>query len=131
MKLLPLATLLLVGLSLTTCGSTGNYEQRLAEFNQTIPTCNSSSDCESKWQAARQWVVANSDFQLRTDSADRIDTLNSNSTRSGTSIQVDRIDLGNGSYQIFVDVECFAAYGCPNELDLRLEFNRLLNNMDD
>lgn len=115
--------------TLAACGASASYEARLAEFNNTIPTCSSANECETKWQAARQWVIENADFALRSDSADRIDTLNANSTRSGTSIQVDRIDQGNGNYQIVVDVECFAAYGCPNEIDKRLEFNRLLNGI--
>jgi len=120
---------LLTTFTLAACGSSANYEQRLAEFNRTIPTCNSTADCNSKWQAARQWVIDNADFELRSDSSDRIDTLNSDSTRSGTAIQVDRVSQGAGSYQIIVDVECFAAYGCPNELDMQLEFNRLLNSI--
>lgn len=33
----------------------------------------------------------------------------------------------NGEFQIVVDVECFAAYGCPSELDMRLDFNRVVN----
>lgn len=115
---------------ITACGSSADYQERLAEFNRTLPVCNSTADCDSKWQAARQWVIENSDFTLRTDSDDRIDTLNSNSTRSGTSIQVDRVEIGNGQYQIVVDVECFAAYDCPNELDKQLEFNQLLNSLD-
>ncbi len=117
-------------IALTSCGTSADYEARLAEFNRTIPTCSNSNECSAKWQAARQWVIENSDFQLRSDSEDRIDTLNSDSTRAGTSIQVDRVARGNGSYSIVVDVECFAAYGCPNELDKRLEFNRLLNDID-
>lgn len=121
--------LLCASLTLAACGASASYQERLAEFNSTIPTCSSTNECETKWQAARQWVIENADFELRSDSADRIDTLNANSTRSGTSIQVDRIDQGNGSYQIVVDVECFAAYGCPNEIDKRLEFNRLLNGI--
>lgn len=130
MTLLRVSLLVLTTGSFAACGSSASYEQRLAEFNRTIPSCSTTADCNRKWQAARQWVIENSDFQLRTDSDDRIDTLNSNSTRSGTSIQVDRVPLGNGSYRIVVDVECFAAYGCPNELDKRLEFNQLLNNIN-
>ncbi|MEQ8312702.1 MAG: hypothetical protein RL839_16880 [Gammaproteobacteria bacterium] len=130
MTLLRLLLLVLTTCTLAACGSSASYEERLAEFNRTIPSCSSEADCNRKWQAARQWVIENADFQLRTDSEDRIDTLNSNSTRSGTSIQVDRVPLGNDTYRIVVDVECFAAYGCPNELDKRLEFNRLLNNLN-
>ena len=124
-----LTILLLTSSSLFACGTSASYQQRLDEFNRTIPSCNSTADCDAKWQSARQWIIENADFQLRTDSDVRIDTLNSDSTRSGTSIQVDRVAQGGGSYQIVVDVECFAAYGCPNELDKRLEFNQLLNGI--
>ena len=84
-------------------------------------------ECTAKWNAARAWVIANSDFELRSNTDSRIDTLNSDSTRAGTSIQVDRVPVGDGSFQIVVDVECFAAYGCPNELDMAIEFNRAIN----
>ena len=111
---------------LLSCGTSAERQARLDEFNRTIPTCSNAAECTAKWNAAREWVVANADFELRSNSDTRIDTLNADSTRSGTSIQVDRVAVGDGSYQIVVDVECFAAYGCPNELDKAIEFNRVI-----
>ena len=121
------AFVLAASAGLTACGSSEQYQALQAEFNRTIPTCSSSTECDSKWRAARQWVVANADFQLRSDTQDRIDTLNSDATRSGTAIQVDRVALGNGNYQIVVDVECFAAYGCPNDMEKQIEFNQVVS----
>ncbi len=112
---------------LASCGTSADRQARLDEFNRTIPSCRGNADCTAKWNAAREWVVANADFELRTNSETRIDTLNADSTRAGTSIQVNRIAAGDGSFQIVVDVECFAAYGCPNELDMGIEFNRVIN----
>lgn len=114
-------------LMLASCGASEEYLARLAEVERTIPSCTSEAECEAKWSAARSWVIANADFSLRTDNDTRIDTLNSDSTRSGTAVQVDRVEGRNGEFQIVVDVECFAAYGCPNELDMRLDFNRAVN----
>ncbi len=114
-------------LLLAACGASEEYQARLAEVQSTIPICTSDAECAAKWSAARDWVVANADFTLRTDSDTRIDTLNADSTRSGTAIQVDRVEGQNGEYQIIVDVECFAAFGCPSELDMRLDFNQTIN----
>ena len=114
-------------LALAACGASEEYQARLAEFERTIPVCASADECEAKWSAARDWVVANADFTLRTDNETRIDTLNADSTRSGTAVQVDRVEGRNGEFRIVVDVECFAAYGCPSELDMRLDFNRTIN----
>ena len=114
-------------LLLAACGASEEYQARLAEFQSTIPICTSDAECDAKWSAARDWVVANADFSLRSDNETRIDTLNADSTRSGTAIQVDRVEGQNGEYQIIVDVECFAAFGCPSELDMRLDFNRTIN----
>lgn len=114
-------------LMLASCGASEEYLARLAEVERTIPSCTSEAECEAKWSAARSWVIANADFSLRTDNDTRIDTLNADSTRSGTAVQVDRVEGRNGEFQIVVDVECFAAYGCPSELDMRLDFNRTVN----
>ncbi len=112
---------------LAACGASEQYQARLAEFQRTIPVCASAAECETKWNATRDWVIANADFSLRTDSETRIDTLNADSTRSGTAVQVDRVEGPDGEFRIVVDVECFAAYGCPSELDMRLDFNRAIN----
>ena len=121
-----IAAICSASLMLVACAS-GEYQARLAQFQRTIPVCASAAECEAKWTAARDWVIANADFSLRTDRESRIDTLNADSTRSGTAIQVDRVEGESGEFQIIVDVECFAAYGCPSELDLRLDFNRTIN----
>ena len=122
-----MAAIFCASLLLAACAASEEYQARLAEFERTIPVCNAAAECETKWSAARDWVIANADFTLRTDSETRIDTLNADSTRSGTAIQVDRVEGQNGAYRIVVDVECFAAFGCPSELDMRLDFNRTIN----
>lgn len=122
-----IAAVCCASLALAACSPSEEYLARLAEFERTIPICTSDAQCEAKWSAARDWVVANADFSLRTDSEIRIDTLNADSTRSGTAVQVDRFEGQNGEFRIVVDVECFAAYGCPSELDMRLDFNRTIN----
>ncbi len=122
-----MAAIFCASVSLASCSGSEEYQARLAEFQSTIPICASDAECDAKWSAARDWVVANADFSLRSDNEMRIDTLNADSTRSGTAIQVDRVEGQNGEYQIIVDVECFAAFGCPSELDMRLDFNRTIN----
>ena len=91
--------------------STRRGSSRVREYDSSLAL--PAPECEAKWSAARAWVIANADFSLRTDSESRIDTLNADSTRSGTAVQVDRIEGQNGESRIVVDIECFAAYGCP------------------
>lgn len=113
-------------LLLSSCAISPAIQAKMDEYNRTIPTCSSESDCQTKWLAARAWVVANSDFAIRAESEQRIMATSNIISMSGLGVVVDRV-AANGSYQITVNVECFSAYGCPDIWDTMLDFNRTLN----
>lgn len=113
-------------LLLTSCAASPEMQARRDEYDRTIPTCSNDSDCQAKWQAARAWVVANSDFGIRSESDSRIMATSNIVSQGGLGAVVDRVANGN-DYQFLVDLECFSAYGCPNILDSMLDFNRSVN----
>lgn len=113
-------------LLVSSCAISAEIQAKMDEYDRTIPTCSSESDCQTKWLAARAWVVANSDFAIRADSEQRIMATSNIISMSGLGVVVDRV-AANGRYQITVAVECFSAYGCPNIWDTKLDFNRTVN----
>lgn len=98
-----------------------------AEYESTIPTCSSDEDCQRKWAIARAWVVENSDFAIRSESETRIMSTSNINSQSGLGVTVNRNPIEGGNYQIMVSVDCFSAYGCPNTLETKVDFNRTLN----
>ena len=112
--------------TLASCAVSPERQAMIDEFEQTIPTCLSASDCRPKWAAARTWVLENSDFAIRSESDERIMATSNITTSSGQGVTVIRMSEGNG-YQILVNVECFNSFGCPGMLDARIDFNRTVN----
>ena len=125
-KLKQIALILLSAGLLSACGVSAEMQAKMDEFDRTIPNCSGTADCSSKWAAARNWVEANSDFPVRGTIEDRINATSNIRSQSGVGVVVNRVASGSG-YQMVVDVECFSAYGCPNILDLQLDFNRTIN----
>ena len=111
---------------LTSCSVSPARQAKIDEFEQTIPTCVSDSDCRQKWEMARAWVLENSDFAIRSETNERIMATSNITTSSGQGVTVTRMAEGNG-YQILVNVECFNSFGCPGMLDARIDFNRTVN----
>ena len=115
-----------LALSLTSCATSPERQAKLDEIDRTIPGCTSSAECGPKWAAARAWVIENSDFGIRGESEDRIMATSNIISTSGLGAVVNRVPVANG-YQIVVDLECFATYGCPDILDSTIDFNRTVN----
>jgi len=115
-----------IGLLLSACSISAETQAKMSEYNTTIPTCRADSECMAKWIAARAWVLENASFGIRSEDDLHIATYDAINARSGTAIRVDKVDGADGSFQILVSVECFAAYGCPDELDTKLDFNRVI-----
>ncbi len=117
--LLPLFLILL----LAGCAASPELLAKMEEYDRTVPVCQSSQDCESKWQAAREWAIENADFPVLTEGDLRIMASSTLIGMSGIGVVVNRDGTGAGS-RILVDVECFSAYGCPDIWELKLQFNR-------
>jgi hypothetical protein len=112
---------------LSTCAIPAELQAKMDEYARTIPTCSGNADCERKWSLARAWVEANSDFAIRGESDTRIMATSNIISTSGMGVVVTRV-AANGGDQITVDLECFAAYGCPNIWDSKLDFNLAVNS---
>ena len=125
-KLKQIALVALSTLVLSACSISAETQAKMDEFNRTIPTCSGEADCSSKWNAALNWVEANSDFAVRGPAEDRINATSNIRSQGGVGVVVTRVASGSG-YQLVVDTECFSAYGCPNIWDLQLDFNRSVN----
>ncbi|MED6332155.1 MAG: hypothetical protein VX605_01285, partial [Pseudomonadota bacterium] len=113
-------------MALASCAASPERQAMLDEFERTIPTCTTESDCSQKWAAARIWVLENSNFAIRSESNERIMATSNITTSSGQGVTVNRMSTGTG-YQILVSVECFNSFGCPGMLDAQIDFNRTLN----
>lgn len=118
--LLASAMLLLGG-----CGVSAATQAKIDEYNRTIPSCSGQNDCAAKWAVARTWVLQNADFPLLADNENVIETREPREqSQSGTSAKVERIAVGDGRYELRLSTGCHAAYGCPNQWDLGIDFNR-------
>lgn len=113
--------------ALAGCAISPETQAKIDAFSQSIPSCNGASQCQTKWQVARNWAIENSDFPILTESEDRVMATSTLRGMSGVGVTVNRVAQGSG-YQLVVDVECFSAYGCPDLWDLKLDFNRVVNN---
>ncbi|MFT6094221.1 MAG: hypothetical protein ACJA2Q_002123 [Pseudohongiellaceae bacterium] len=118
---------LLIALMLPACAVSPATQALRSEYESTIPLCSSIEDCQQKWTIARAWVVDNSDFTIRSESETRIMATSNLISQSGFGVTVNRSPVEAGNYQISVSVECFSAYGCPNNWETMLDFNRTLN----
>lgn len=102
-------------------------EAKQAEFKSTIPTCASAKECEVKWAAARQWVLANSGMKLQTVTPDFMQTYNPPSDSLELSASVQKIPAADGSYKIGIGLACGNAFGCRlSPFDAAIDFNKFV-----
>lgn len=98
------------------------------EFQNTIPVCMDKADCEMKWSAARQWVLANAGFKIQTMTDDYIETYNAINSSTYLAARVIKEPLGDGTYRITVAVWCDNWIGCnPPKWQAAVDFNRTVN----
>jgi len=119
--------ILIVVSPLFACAVSPETQAKMDEFARTIPSCTSATECQAKWNMANAWVVANSDFGIRSASDSRIVSTTNRASDSGIGIIVERVPEANGRFQILVEMECLSAYGCPELWDNMLDFNRSVN----
>ncbi len=127
-KFISIFTLLAAATLIPSCAISPETQAKMDEFARTIPSCSSAAECERKWAAARQWTVQNSDFMIQGESDTRIYASSNIISQSGIGVVVNRVTTNSGDYQIVADLECFSAYTCPEILDLKIDFNRTVNN---
>ena len=115
----------LLGLA-AACTISPEIQAKMDAYDRSIPRCSGAAECEEKWQVARDWALANSNFPILTESEDRIMASSTLISMRGIGVVVTR-EASDSGFAILVDVECFSAYGCPDLWDLKLDFNRVVN----
>ncbi len=118
--------LLAAAVALSSCAVSEQTQAKMDEFERTIPSCNSASECQSKWDIARAWTEQNSSFIIQGESDTRIFASSTLTTQSGLGVIVYREESSTGS-NIVVDIECFSAHGCSDLWDKKIDFNRTVN----
>ena len=121
----PLIAGALLVVSLGSCAVSPETQAKIDEYNRTIPSCSSTLECQTMWATARTWTLRNSDFPIYSESENRIRATSTLTTSAGTGVVVHR-ESQNGGYRFTVEIECFTAFGCPEEWDLKLDFNRVV-----
>jgi|GEM_PF-6485604 len=128
MKNAVLAIMTCVCVLLSGCKSVSPQQQ--AAIDESIPVCNSESDCETKWTAAGSWVLNNtkSTLQIYSDNLIETDPPAKHSASLAARITKKPLRLA-GLYQISATVWCDSFLGCePKIADALLDFNSYVNS---
>jgi hypothetical protein len=90
------------------------------------PTCKGVADCDAKWSAARNYLIAHAAYKLENDSADRLETFNpSNEATMGLRANVHREYEPDGSFAIVAKFWCNNLIVCsPDAKEALSDFNR-------
>lgn len=98
---------------------------RLAEFEQTVPTCGSEIECKAKWEAAQLWIAKNAGYKIQIATDVLIETYNSIDYSTSLAARAMKEPLGDGRYAIRIRLGCANWFSCyPDPVDASLDFNR-------
>jgi hypothetical protein len=90
------------------------------------PTCKGAVDCDTKWSAARSYLISHAAYELQNDSVDRLETFNpANEATVGLRAQVNKSLQPDGSYAIVAKFWCNNLVVCTPAVGPTLsDFNR-------
>lgn len=89
------------------------------------PTCADPKECEVKWSAARDWILAHAGYRIETENPTRIETFPSIDSSTSLAVRVIRQARADGTYQITATVYCDNWIGCSTPPEQALaDFNR-------
>lgn len=119
---------MLAFVALAGCSTMATDPAKEAEAVRTMPTCASARECEVKWSAARQWILANSGWKLQTIAPDYMETFNAVGGSTELAVRVQKLAQADGSYKIAVKVWCDNTFGCRvPPWDAAIDFNRAVS----
>ena len=114
---------LLIPLMLASCALGPPLEEQ-RQFVRAIPVCSTDWECELKWSAARQWVLAHAGLKLQYLARDFMGTYNPPRNSSALAVRIVKEPIANGGYQIKVSTWCNNNSGCaPDSWDAAQDFN--------
>lgn len=124
-----LALILTLAVTLTGCAEAVRQQQeQRAQLQSTVPMCNSDRECELKWSAARQWVLANAGMKLQHVTPDFLETYNPPPDSPNLAVRVVKKPMANGGYQLGVATWCNNLFGCvPDQWAAAQNFNDTVN----
>lgn len=89
------------------------------------PTCKGAADCDAKWSAARNYLLAHTSYKIQNDSVDRLETYNPGEVTVGLRAKVSKSLQPDGTYAIVATFWCNNLFQCSPNADKTLEdFNR-------
>lgn len=74
--------------------------------------CAGGEDCEVKWGRSIQWILQNSQWKIRMQTNEIIDTYRGDNTSAKTAFTINKIPLGSNRYQIVMSAACGNLFGC-------------------
>jgi hypothetical protein len=119
--------------SMSACAAVGPSPDLIAkstQFEQTIPVCKETKECEVMWAAARDWVLSNISWKIQTISGDLIQTFSPPLGEITLAATVRKQPQMDGTYRIIVSTYCNnPAWGfcSPDSWEAALDFNRAVN----
>ena len=125
------ALALLLGAACGACALDSQaMQQKKAEFQRTIPTCEATIDCNAKWEAAQLWIIHHAGFKLQTVTDVILETYNPGPYDALDAVRVTKEPIGGGRYALVVYVWCNNIFSCvPNTWDAAIDFNRTINGV--
>lgn len=121
-------SLLITLLFLAGCANSYEQQAKVAQFNATIPQCETENQCRVMWEMAQIWVNNNSGYKIQMFTDSVIETFNSNNT--DLAVTVNKIPIGSGRYEFRVKTWCGNFLGCfPNSWDAAIDFNRSVSSV--
>ena len=118
---------------LSACAAVGPSPDVIAkstQFEQTIPACKDSKECEVMWAAARDWVLSNISWKIQTISDGFIQTFSPPLGDITLAATVRKQPQMDGSYRIIVSTYCnnpVWGFCSPDSWEAALHFNRTVN----
>lgn len=92
---------------------------------KTILACLSAQECEIKWAAAQRWILDNAGYQLKTVSADCLETYSATGGSPVIAVRVAKEPLSSGGYRLVAEIWCDNMFGCvPDAEAATAAFNR-------
>ena len=103
------AWLLLMGACLAVVGTACPERAQAAS---ALITCRAGADCDAKWARARQWVLDNSKYPIRVDTATGISTVTRTRFHDpGLIVTVNKFRRSDGTFSITLRAGCGLFFG--------------------
>lgn len=103
---------------------------QLAEIEKSRPRCTSDVQCRVMWSRARNWLLSNSSFAIRTATDDLLETFAGRPGDTGLYARITKDAQPDGSSTFDVKVGCYNVLMCSRDLnEAKQSFNDAVNGV--